>query len=266
MNNDDRKRFVSNAYIIVGLIAVILIILVFYPKNESWQTWEAIGLNLATELLGVVIVFYLFTRVLLGKEWSLADKVDELLQTWQSMQKPPTADQFFIAPPTLTSYIQQARRIDLCGVVLSSTLKANSTHILNGLRDGKQFRILLADEEGVKGAALRSRYGGTKDYTAVHRITLSDLSAIMREAKAAGFTGTLDVKLLTHVPTMAIKAFDTNTAQSIIFVEVYPYKVDDVLHFKITEADGEWSVYFRDLFEELWRSGNLWQPVEPMEE
>jgi len=263
MNNDDRKKFVSNAYIIAGLIAVILIILVLYPKSDSWQTWEDIGLNLATELLGVVIVFYLFSRVLLGKEWSLADKVDELIQEWRTSKEPPTANDFFKPKPDINPYIQQSQKIDICGVVLSSTIKANFTTIINGIRDGKQFRILLADEEAAKTSAARSRAGTAEEYLAVQRIALSDLGAIMHEARTKHYSGTLKVRLLSHSPTVSIKAFDSDrNASAKIFVEFYPFKVDDILHFSLSEQDGEWLTYFRNLFEELWSSGTDWQPTE----
>jgi hypothetical protein len=263
MNNDDRKRFVSNAYIIVGLIAVILIFWVLFPKTDSWETWEAIALNLATELLGVVIVFYLFSRVLLGKEWSLVDKVEELIQEWGASRKSPTANDFFKPNPDIIPYIQQSQKIDMCGVVLSSTIRTTFTTIINGIRDGKHFRILLTDEEAVKASAVRGRPGNPEEYVSIQKIALSDLGSIMRETKGKDYSGSRKVRLLNHSPTMSIKAFDSDRqASAKIFVEFYPFKVDDILHFSVSEQDGEWLIYFRNLFEELWSSGTDWKPVE----
>ena len=86
----------------------------------------------------------------------------------------------------------------------------------------------------------------------------------MRETTGKGYSGSLKVRLLNHSPTMSIKAFDSDRpASAQIFVEFYPYKIDDFLNISLTEKDGKWLSYFSDQFEELWNSGTDWVPAAP---
>lgn len=58
MPNSEESRYSLAVYLVVILLAIILLLLGFLTAEHKWQT---VWLNLSTELLGAVIIFFLIT-------------------------------------------------------------------------------------------------------------------------------------------------------------------------------------------------------------
>ena len=78
VSKKQKLRYLLAVYLVVALAAIILGLIAFNQKNVTWQ---ALLLNLSTELLGVVLVFLLVNILFLLGDWDLSDQVKELVQT-----------------------------------------------------------------------------------------------------------------------------------------------------------------------------------------
>lgn len=147
MESANRKRLINISYIVLALIAIILILLVLALKGNFFagDSWEAIALNVSTEILGVFLVFLLLNKVLLGDEASLSDRVEKLVARLEQQAVHPPATSYFVEPPHYEVLIREAERVDLIGVALAGTIRANISSILDGLRAGKQYRFVITD-------------------------------------------------------------------------------------------------------------------------
>ena len=105
-----RERLLRNAYFALTLVAVILILLVLTFKRDFFNadSWESIALNIATELIGVVAVFLLLNKLLIGDELRLSDRVEEFLNRLDSQDQGPPATRYFLKNPIMQLLFQDS--------------------------------------------------------------------------------------------------------------------------------------------------------------
>jgi hypothetical protein len=266
MNRKQKLRYLLAIYLIVAFIAVIIGIIAFRQNDDVWQS---LLLNLSTEFLGVVFVFLLVNVVFLIGDWDLSERVSELVLKLEE----PSARDFFQKTPSahdLQKHVQNARKIDLCGVTLTVTLNRNFSNLRQRLLDGADIRIMIIypNEETLGGAAKRSESGSVDYYRRRLEASLNDIEYLHKnwqdyQQSSGDKVGNLAIGLLPYTPSFGILSFDSGDSDRVVIVEMYPHHrgYDTPPVFYLTpEKDSIWYDYFTMQFEEMWRRTTPWQP------
>ena len=266
MNRRQKARYLLAVYLVVACLAIILSLIAF---NRNTDTWQSLLLNLSTELLGVVLVFFLVNFLFLVDDWNLSERVERLVKRLESRVNPAATD-FFRPIPDIEPYIDRAMQIDLCGVTLSSTMRKYLQNLHERLWAGCSIRLLIIDpdSQALEEADYRSDLGTVASYRKTLENTFRDISNLLRRWESdaqngeASMRGRLSVRLMPHVPSFGIKAFDAKRPNGTLFVEIYPHQTPTRSPtFELTaQNDGEWYQYFVTQFDRLWKEAEPWEP------
>lgn len=262
MTRKQKIKYINLVYIVITLISVIFWVL----GNESFKIIEVQATrdtlaSLSTELLGVVLVFFIVNYLFTLDEWDLGDKVDKLVSKLESEEK-VLAQIFFHKAPNLETLIKEADRIDLCGVALGSTIDTNLSFIRDRIRSGSIVRILVIDDtkENLYISAQRSE-GIDKEYYRKKILStfhnLDYLQNSTTKTKDQNYKGSLQVRLLPYPPSFGLKLFEEEE-KGICAVEIYPHHVGwgSPPNFSLDkESDSEWYDYFKQQYEAMWARG-----------
>lgn len=257
MQENPQERILRIAYLVLGLVAVILILIVLALKGSLFEadTWEAVALNVATELIGVVIVFVLLNKLLIGDEIRLSDRIQELVAKLDAQSKHPPATSYILKNPSMKSYFDSAQAVDMMGVALTTTAGEHYSAIQAGLRQGKTYRVILADPNGtgIETAAARSPIFSSKDFQVKIETTVKTLQELNQEAITSGSSGKVEVRKLKFAIPFGMKAFDTKGETGRIFIEVFPYQTapEPFLEF-VRGRDSEWYDFYVEQFRRIW--------------
>lgn len=271
MEKRQRTRYLIAIYSIVTALALIFIILAFYRTSDVWQ---ATFLNLSTELLGVVLVFFVVNFLFLADEWNLSERIEKLLIKMESSERPSARD-FFEHPPRLETYLQTASSIDFCGVTLTSAINKQLSHLRDQLKSGAKIRILIVNPNSLalQMSAARSEDKSDIDYYEKRiAATFNDLEYLyrswedyQRQPLQGLEQGSLAIRLLDYAPSFGLFGFNGDRANAVLFAEMYPHHsgfgAPPVFHLTPT-LDGEWYTYFADQFESMWKAGTEWRPAK----
>ncbi|MCA9994497.1 MAG: hypothetical protein KDE56_02045 [Anaerolineales bacterium] len=271
MQDNSKKRLQNISYIVLALVAIILILIVLGVKRNllDGDTWEAIALNIATEVLGVFIVFFLLNKLLIGDEMSLAQRIAVFMDRLDKQEQHPPAASYLMTAPELGArlggLLQEATRIDLIGVVLAGAIKNNLNIIYDSVRAGKHYRVVVVDPEsvGLANSVARSRIKDKPYYLEAIGGVVADMVRLQRAIEVENLSGSVQVRLLQHSPPFGLKAFDSNKPNGRIYVEIYANQAahSPVIELE-AERDGEWYQYFLQQFDIIWKQS---KPIEPNE-
>lgn len=267
----DRKRKARYLIAVYTIVSILAIVFALVGVNYAEQAWQSILLNLATELLGVALVFFLVNRLFLVDEWNISERIDKLVQHLEISR--PSAKDFFQKWPDLDPFVRRSNQIDLCGVTLTSTLNKQFGNLRERLQAGAEIRILVIDPDSVapKMSAERSTSPEDTDYYLVRLdATLREIEYLFRrweDSKTlegdSSRAGSLCVRLLSYSPSFGIISLDANQDNGVAFVEVYPHKFGHKSPptFELTpKRDGSWYKYFVDQLDQMWDVAKPWQP------
>lgn len=268
MDRRQKTRYLLAIYSIVAFVAVILGFIAFNRGNDTWQ---AMLLNLSTELLGVVFVFILVNYFFLIGDWNLSERIKSFLDRLE--QERPSANDFFQRPLSIDHEVQNADHIDMCGVTLTSTINRQVSNLRERLQAGADIRILVVDPDSraLDMSGARSDTGEASYYR--HRLesTFQDIEYLLKSWKreqkqpnVSSKAGSFSVRLIPFAPSFSILAFDVNRPDSRVFVEIYPHKSPDRSPQFILDRqrDGDWHRFFVDQFEKMWKDARPWLPED----
>lgn len=266
MDRKQKSRYLLAIYLLLASLAVILVFLAF---RRNADTWQSILINLSTELLGVVFVFFLVNYFFLIDDWNLSERIKKFLDRLE--QERPSANDFFQKLPNIDALIQNADNIDMCGVTLTSTINRQLSNMRERLRVGAKIRILIVDpnSKALDMSGDRSDTGEASYYR--HRLesTFQDIGYLLktwrREQKQGIIPpneGSVSVRLIPFAPSFSILAFDVNRPDSKVLVEIYPHKSPDRSpQFTLDrQRDGDWYRFFVEQFENMWKDAKPWDP------
>lgn len=269
MSKRQKSRYLFAVYLVVAFIAIILALVAFQRGNDTWQS---LLLNLSTELLGVVFLFFLVNYFFLLDDWNLSEQVEELLKQLE-LRDHPIATQFFRPMPDITPYINQSIQIDLCGVTLSSTTRKHLIHLHERLWEGCNIRLLIIDPDStvaIETASSRSSLGTVPTYQKALETTLQDAERLLQRWSnhkndiESTMKGSVSLRLMPYLPPFGIQAFKTSKLDGTMFIEIYPHQTPTKSAiFELTsQRDGDWYEYFTVQFDKLWNDAKPWSPKE----
>lgn len=185
----------------------------------------------------------------------------------------PSAMAFFQPHPQLSSYIQRANQVDMCGVTLKNTLGKEYGTLRGRIQAGATIRVLLIDPESgaVEMSAQRSMNPQDLDYYRIHLdSSMRELAYLYKSEQEnknfqkRGASGKISIRLLPYAPSFGLISIDAGQKDGIIFGEIYPHRLgfEHQPTFDLTpERDQDWYDYFVKQFEQMWESAKPWDPT-----
>lgn len=233
--------------------------------------WQSVLINLSTGMLGVALLFFLVDRFFLSDEWSLSDRIEQLVRRLELSSR-PAAHEFFVSQPDFVPYIKTAKRIRFCGLTLTKTINSNFGYLRERLAQGASIDLLLAapDSLALRMSALRSeKPDDIEYYTKRLESAFKDIGYLFEIAQSADSGGTaprasrLAVHLLDYAPSFSMCQFEGQDGNDIMFVELYTHGTGYVSPpiFEVTpERDPVWYEYFVAQFDYMWQRSSVWSP------
>lgn len=275
----DKKRRTKYQIAVYGVVGALGVVLVLISLVFRWpDVWQSIWINLGTGLVGVVVLFFLVDRFFLSDEWSMADRIDQLIQRIELSDR-PSAEAFFVKPPDLSQYFRNAIEVDLCGVTLTSTLNRYFGVIRERLLAGATVRVLLAnpDSLALEMSAQRSEAPDDVDYYAKRLASAFKYIGYLFKASPDDWQdgheaqprGQLTVRLQSYAPSFGLQRFKASGGDEVIVVELYPHHrgfTSPPTFVLKPERDKSWFTYFGRQFEQMWGSGTPWDAQAESEE
>ncbi len=266
MNKDQKKKYLVAIYLSIAFLAIIFVLIAPSIANTTWQSFL---LNLSTELIGAAFIFIVVNFLFFVDEWDLSERVNKLLNRLDSNGH-SSAEDFFKKRPDLNPYISESQRIDLCGVNRSGTLHKYFDTLLDQLLNNCKLRVLIVDDGN--NCAIETSAQKTKVNDKEHlsqqikqsKRRLAQLYEAQRKQQDQPRTNSIEVRLLPYSPSFGITAFDSDTTDGTVFVEIFPQKSPDKSpEFELTsQNDGGWYDFFVVQFEVMWAHAKLWPPAE----
>jgi hypothetical protein len=261
----DKKKKIKYLLAIYLVIVCLSIILGFAALNVGNTFWQSILINLSTELLGVVLVFFLVNYLFSLEDWDLSERIEKLLFKIEA-NKEISAQDFFQSPPDLTSHIKNARQIDMCGFTISYVLYNYIGLLKDQVAQGTGIRIIVSDPGSVaiQMSAIRSEIPDDIEHFDKRLArALVDLEYLHKQevANNRDKSKALEVRLLPFAPNFAIYSFNQGREDAIAFIEAYPHKSGfgkQPWYKLLSRNDPYWHSYFTRQFDDLWNCAKPW--------
>ncbi len=227
--------------------------------NTQSDFWGGTLLNLATELLGVVFVFFIVNYIFSLDDWELGDRIEALISKFEK-QKTTLAKNFFHKKHSLEDYIEISNEIHLSGVTLTSTLNRNISLIRDKILSGSHVKILLMEDtsDALKMAALRSEVKDSNYFKRKLSTSHQDLEYLMGVCENSNPKGKLEIKTIPYPASFGIRIFDAEEKGKLAIIEIYSHHVDwgKPPVFTVDNSfDEEWFQFFKRQFDAMWKEG-----------
>ena len=262
MKKKQKIKYLIAIYTIVASLSLILWILAYFRSNDVFQ---ATLLNLATELLGVVFIFFIVNYLFSMDDWDTGERIEKLLFKLENENKTNSKNFFLIKPP-IDHLIKECKSIDLCGVALTSTIDTHLSLIRDSIREGSNVRVLVMDknEDTLKIAANRSELNDKIYYEKKLESTSNNLEFLYSNSVSASkeYKGQLKIGFLSFPPSFGIKIFEKNNEEGVSIIELYAHHVgwgEPPIFSLDSKIDTEWYKYFKDQFEAMWKKSKKYK-------
>jgi hypothetical protein len=253
------KKYLIAIYFIIAALSVITWLIGYYHKEQD--VYQSTLINLATELLGAVLVFFLVNFFFQVDEIDTNQRIEKLLNKLEKEDQ-TLAQNFFINQPDMEKFILNSKQIDICGVALTVFVDKGLGALRKAIQSGAKIRIMLIEKSDYtyNAAALRSETGKTSYYEKKHASTFDNLDYLHKYT--ASLTnkekGSIEVGLLKYPPSFGIEIFqnlDNNPNSGKLKIEIYAHHTgwDKPPIFMLDKiSDDEWFKYFVNQFEVMW--------------
>ncbi len=266
MERKTKSRLLIGGLVVFSALIALYTYWVFLSSANPTQDWQAFLLNVSTELIGALIVFFFFNLFFFLDDWDLSERVAQLLNRLD--RERPKAEKFFQKLPDIGPMIQEADAIDLCGVSLTSTINRHFTLLRDSLAEGTPVRLLIIDPRStaVEMANARSESQDIEYYRKRLDASLSDIGYLWEKQEGfvnEGNAGAFEIRLLPYAPSFGLQIFRRARSKGQMNVEIYPhhggYGAPPI--FTLDESDDSlWYAYFQDQFEDMWARAAEWSP------
>lgn len=259
MNRNQKKRYLFAVYIILALLAIIIGLVAF---NRSEDYWQAILLNLSTELLGIVFIFFLVNYFFALDEWSLSDRAEKLIASLELLERNSSRDYFLEnlsgeQQQELNSKIEKAKDLLIIGVTLKTTLDLYYPLFEQKLRHGDTIKIVLeAPDSHASQMTVKRRYRSISPSSWRTEVeeTLQGLEKLKTETG-----GKLEVRIIDCHLTHGAILTDKDTPNGLLFIWYYGFKTkkENQPKFLLYPSDRHWYDHFNQEANEVWKTSVL---------
>lgn len=255
MNRKYKGKYFFAIYSVLGLLGIILIILAPSIKDSFWQ---AVIVNLATNLFGVVIVFLVVDIFFLARDWDLSEKVEILTERLESIEQAVNRtflEKFStIQQRELERKLEKASDLLIVGVALDRTISDHYSSLQNLLARGGKIRVIL-EKPDPNNSAIQMTVKRRKQPTTIDgwltRVK-ENISALEGLKQNTG--GDLQVRLTNyHLSRGGIFVDPTNKQEGTLFIWLYSFQVEGENEPKfILYHRDKWYHHFVEEVEKIW--------------
>lgn len=266
MDRKKKERYLLAVYLVVFLLSLVLVLVGI--KLGSGDARDII-LNLSSELIAIVLIFFIINKVFLLDQWNAEEKIEELKNSIEKNKKTRAID-FFQEKIKLSEIYKDSESIELSGVTLSSEVNENFTLFREKILSGHNVKFMLIDPRSSAPdvSSLRSEdEGNTNYYLRKLDVVFGDfeylIESINKSKTEQQKIGKLEVRLLPYPPSFAINRFTNNNGEKEIVIEIYAHKVgyDAPPMFKLSSInDKKWFNYFSQQYDAMWDKATVWKP------
>lgn len=267
MERMKKERYLLAVYLVVFLISIVLIIVGINLDPKEYEDLRGIILNISTELIAVVVIFFIINKIFLVDQWNADEKITELKEVLEKTKKTSAID-FFEKNINLTNFYENAIKIELSGVTLNSEVNKNFSLFRDKILEGHEIKFMLIDPKSTapKTSSLRSEdEGNVQYYLRKLKVVFGDFDYLYKSIKNTLdediLTKNFQVKLLPYPPSFAIHRITKNNGRKDIIVEIFPHKVgyDFPPMFVLnSKNDKEWYDFFSDQYDAMWDKATIW--------
>ena len=241
----DRKKYLLAVYLVVAGIAVILGLI---GINNADGSLKDILINLSTEFLGVVLIFFLVNRLFLVDEMNTNSRIDSLLQR---IEADTTSIRGIENNESLEKLLANRKVISLLGWSMITPLSRHSSALIHNIKNGASVRIVVIDPESTARELLRTPNRITHSFDAF----CGYVSDIQKEVINA--TGSFEIRVLNWIPSCSLVLLDPLNADGYTRVTIYPplpsAPVGERAHFLLSSThDKRWHSSYVNQFEKIW--------------
>lgn len=262
MKRKQKAKYLIAIYTIIVAVAIILWIL---AQNNNNEDVKSTLINLSTELLGVVVIFFVVNYFFALDEWELGERVEQLVTKLET-QNTVSSKYFFHGKSDIKDVINNSTSIDMCGVILATTIDSNLSTIKEAIKNGSKIRILIIENtsDALQMAANRSELSDYAYYEKKLESSLHNINYLISNFN--NNKGSIEVGYLKYPPSFGIKIFEKGQNIGNCLIEIYAHHVDwgDSPNFTLDkEIDKEWYNYFKRQFEAMWENRNKFESGTP---
>ncbi|MCA9932981.1 MAG: hypothetical protein H6662_17425 [Ardenticatenaceae bacterium] len=261
-----KQKYHLLLYLVLGSVGLVLI-LAFSEVTSNAEARKSIFSSFGTELLAVTFVFLFVEVVFAIRNWDLSENIQDLITR---LKHGSSANDFFQKQPDLDRGFHSAKKIDLCGVTLTTTLSKRLSTLQARLFEGADIRILIISPLNQTLWMATKRSERTKDIVYYKRhldSSLRDLNHLWENWKLYQKTahpnkGSLYIRFLPYAPSFGMIGFNVGDNLGNLWIELYPHHggYDTPPYFLLTpEKDEEWYGYFRNQYNAMWNSATEWE-------
>lgn len=268
MSNKQQQRFKVAVYISIISIAIALIIAGYFIKTDDF--WKNLTLNVATDLLGVGLLFFIVNKFfgldtdenLLKRLESAIGILDRRVSVLNDREE--SRKKFHLA-----EILQTAQEIDIVGWNLASVLEEIYDPIIKRVLAGARVRIMITDPTSM-ARDLISQNTVIHDFDGLCQRAIKYVKIIEEQLEKSPrkVKGSFEFRVLNWIPSCHVFIVNSDHISGVAKVEVYS------LHYRIPAREGglsivinrsdqpQWFDYFVNQFDKTWSNGTPFKHLD----
>jgi hypothetical protein len=240
----------------------------FFQWLSSGSTPAIIFIAIVVVLITAIVLIFL-TAFIQGREISLyPPKIGERPATKKNTTPKPSIDKssssstkpsidsiFITEPPSFDEDALKAINIYILGMNLRRTLTNYYGMLETKLCEGGNLKFLLVDPKCDAIPIIAARNYVYRDAQKLAEVVESTLDTLYQLQCTSPARGTIEVRILRHVPSYGLLLLDSELPKGRIRVDIYPYRVspDTYPSFWVErKSDKKWFEFFRNQFFVMW--------------
>jgi hypothetical protein len=266
MDRRKKERYLLAVYLVVFLISIILM---FIGVKLGAGDARDVILNIGTELIAVVFIFFIINKVFLVDQWNADEKISELRDLINKNKKTRALD-FFKEKVLFSRFYNDAKNIELSGVTISSEINENLILFKEKVLSGENIKFLLIDPKSEIPELLNSlrneNINTNKYYDKKLDVVFEDFNylfkSINNQRKNNKQIGKIEVRLLSYPPSFSINRFTKKSGEKNIIIEMYTHKIDHQpppMFILNDKKDTKWFNYFSKQYDSMWERAKPWK-------
>lgn len=261
MNRKQKTRYLLAIYLVVAFIAVILGLFAFNRDNDTWQS---VLLNLSTELLGVVFLFFLVNYLFLIDDWNLSERVEKLITRIESMNSISNRRALLTAfsselQAELENKLLDSKDLLILGVILGNTLDFHYHVFEEKLIKGDTIRVVTVDPDNPACAMTALRKYREVNLDVWRSQVLATLDALQELKRKT--SGKLEIRIIDFPLANGGIYIDPTSPTGTYFLWYYSFKTrkGNRPKFVIRPTDEYWYEYFQEEAGAIWACAVPWE-------
>jgi hypothetical protein len=264
---DDFKKFnwLKVLLATVTAIALTLLYCLAYKPNadNSFQSLlQNLIPNLIAVLIGVPIIYFIFTKIGLSPEEELRQGIVEDINKLNIHQSGFEDHDLVNQRFDFKEKLKSAETIDIVALSALNIISAYRTQLVEAIQHNCKVRIIIVDPKSEAARVVMSNQRHNELIPDVERL-IERMKTTIEEAGIVKHTGNVEIRGINWIPSCSFVIYNREKIDCEIRIKVYPVMIDipissitsNTIVFKRYEP--RIAGYFLNNYEELWKRSTL---------